>query len=149
MTEIEERVVFDSIEIQKILPHRYPFVLVDKIVELVPGERVVGVKNVTINEPFFQGHFPGYPVMPGVLVLEAMGQTAAILVRSSPQASKEQLFFFVGANNVKWRKQVVPGDSLRIHMHSLKKKRMIWMMSGEVTCRGQLVASADVSAAQG
>ena len=149
MTDTENKVVMDCTEIQNILPHRYPFVLVDKITELIPGESIVGIKNVTINEPFFQGHFPNYPVMPGVLILEAMGQTGAILVRSSPEADNEKLFFFVGANNVKWRKQVVPGDTLRIHMHSLKKKRMLWMMTGEITVDGQIVASADVSAAQG
>jgi len=105
--------IFDIQKIMSILPHRYPFIMIDRILELVPGEKVVALKNVTINEPFFQGHFPGNPIMPGVLMIEAMGQAGAVLAAES-LAEKERgsLIYFMGMNKVKFRKPVVPGDQI-------------------------------------
>lgn len=146
---MSEGIVLDSIEIQKIIPHRYPFLLLDRVVEFEDNQRIVGIKNVTINEPFFQGHFPGRPVMPGVLVMEAMAQTAAILaIKSSDGVMKGKTVFLVGANDFKWKRMVQPGDTLRIEMKSYKKRRPIWIMSGEVSVDGELVASGTLSAAE-
>ncbi len=147
---MDEKVIYDVRQIQKILPHRYPFLMIDKIVEFVDNERVVGIKNVTINEPFFQGHFPGRPVMPGVMLLESMAQTAAILAKSSTDGvNPGKTVFLIGATDFKWKKMVLPGDTLRIEMLSVKKRRPIWVMSGSVTVDGKLVASGTISAAEG
>jgi 3-hydroxyacyl-[acyl-carrier-protein] dehydratase len=144
-----ESVIYDVSRIQEIIPHRYPFLLVDRIVELEDNHRIVGLKAVTINEPFFPGHFPGRPVMPGVLILEAMAQTAAILARVSTDGVAEGKYvFLVGATDCKWKKQVLPGDVLRIEMRSVKKRRPLWILEGEVTVDGKLVASATISAAE-
>jgi 3-hydroxyacyl-[acyl-carrier-protein] dehydratase len=143
----EGGVVFDSVQIQDIIPHRYPFLLVDKIIEFVDNQRIVGIKNVTINEPFFMGHFPGQPVMPGVLILEAMAQTAAILAkRSVDGVNPTKSVFLVGATDFKWKRKVVPGDTLRIVMTSVRKRRPIWVMQGEVFVEGKLVATGTMSA---
>jgi 3-hydroxyacyl-[acyl-carrier-protein] dehydratase len=142
-----DNIVFDATQIQEIIPHRYPFLLIDKIAEFVDNERIVGVKAVTFNEPFFQGHFPGRPVMPGVLILESMAQTAAILAKKSTDGVAEgKYIFLVGATDVKWKRQVVPGDTLFIEMVSEKKRRPIWKMRGTVRVNGNVVASAIVSA---
>jgi 3-hydroxyacyl-[acyl-carrier-protein] dehydratase len=139
--------LWDTVEIMKYLPHRYPFLLVDKIVEFEDAVRIVGIKNVTMNEPFFQGHFPGHPVMPGVLILEAMAQTAALMARLSKDgAARENTIYLVGANDFKWKKMVLPGDTLRIEMSSVKKRRPLWMMSGVVTVDGSVVAQGTLSA---
>lgn len=144
-----EQVIFDTAKIQEILPHRYPFLFVDKVVEFVDNHRIVAVKSVTMNEWFFQGHFPGRPVMPGVLILEAMAQTAAILARVSEDGvTPGKYVFLVGATDVKWKKQVVPGDTLRIEMESVKKRRPLWVMSGKVFVEDKLVASGTISAAE-
>lgn len=144
-----DEAIYDSIRIQQVIPHRYPFLLVDKIVELVDNERVVGIKNVTVNEPFFTGHFPGRPVMPGVLIIEAMAQTAAILaIESTDGVKKGHTVFLVGASDFKWKRQVVPGDTLRIEMTSIRKRRPLWIMGGVVTVDGKLVASGTISAAE-
>ena len=136
-------------EIMEILPHRYPFLLVDRIIEFVDSERCVGLKNVTINEPFFQGHFPGRPVMPGVLILEAMAQVAAVLARrSNDGVGENKTVFLVGIDDVKFRQMVVPGDQLEIRMVSIRKRRPVWVMGGEVFVNGKLVASGKISAAE-
>lgn len=139
--------VLDILEIQKVLPHRYPFLLVDRIVEILPMERVVGIKNVTINEPFFQGHFPGNPIMPGVLILEAMAQTGGFLLLNTENDPSGKLVYFTGINNVKFRKPVVPGDQLRFEVEFLKLRRNICKMQGKAFVDDKMVCEADLSAA--
>ncbi|WP_053954717.1 3-hydroxyacyl-ACP dehydratase FabZ [Inediibacterium massiliense] len=114
--------MLNNIEIQNIIPHRYPFLLVDKIVEMEPGKRAVGIKNVTINEPFFQGHFPGNPIMPGVLMVEAMAQVGAVSVLSMEE-NKGKLAVFTGIDDAKFRRQVVPGDTLKIEVNMVSLRR--------------------------
>jgi beta-hydroxyacyl-ACP dehydratase FabZ len=113
----------DILNIMKSLPHRYPFLLIDRVLELVPGEKVVALKNVSINEPFFQGHFPGNPIMPGVLIIEAMGQAGAILAAGSvSEEDHGSLIYFMGMDRVKFRKPVVPGDQLVLELKFLKRR---------------------------
>ena len=140
---------FDLQQIMDIIPHRYPFLLLDKIVEFIDGERVVGIKNVTANEPYFAGHFPGRPVMPGVLLIECMAQTAAILAKVSKDGVLPgKTVFLVGADNVKFRKQVVTGDTLRIEMTSVKRRRPLWIMDGVISIDGKPVTSGTISAVE-
>ena len=142
--EIEQKVVFNITDILRILPHRYPFLMVDRIVELETGKRIVGLKNVTINEPFFQGHFPGVPVMPGVLVIEAMAQVAGIMTYAEEPDIKEKLIYFTGIENAKFRRPVVPGDQLRIEMELLNRRNHFGTMKGRAEVDGRLVAEATV-----
>ncbi len=142
-----ESIVLDILEIQKVLPHRYPFLLVDRIVDLVPMERVVGIKNVTMNEPFFQGHFPGNPIMPGVLILEAMAQTGGFLLLNTENDPSGKLVYFTGINKVKFRKPVVPGDQLRFEIEFLKLKRNICKMKGLAFVEDKMVCEAELTAA--
>lgn len=132
----------DVTMIQKIIPHRYPLLLVDRILE-VNENRVVGVKNVTINEPFFQGHFPGHPIMPGVLILEALAQTGGCAALTM-EANKGKLAYFMSINNAKFRKPVVPGDVLRLEMDILKKKLGIMQCHGTAKVDGEVAAEADL-----
>ncbi len=143
----KEGVIFDINAIHRILPHRYPFLLVDKIVHLELDKKVVGIKNVTINEPFFQGHFPGQPVMPGVLILEAMAQTGGILLLNSFLDPSTKLVLFMGINNAKFRKQVLPGDQLVIETELVSKKSKYVQMSAKAFVDDKLVAEADFMAA--
>jgi len=142
----KEGVIFDINAISKVLPHRYPFLLVDKIIHLEIDKKVIGVKCVTINEPFFQGHFPGQPIMPGVLILEAMGQTGGILLLNSLPNYQEKLVYFMQINNVKFRKPVVPGDQIFMELELTSKKSRIFVMSGKAYVNDQLVAEADFMA---
>src|SRR6266446_9405974 len=135
--------VMDIDAIRKILPHRYPMLLVDRIVEIEP-ERIVGIKNVTANEPFFNGHFPDFPVMPGVLIIEAMAQTAGVLVLKSIEDRHSKLVLLVSVEYAKFRRQVVPGDQLRMELTMLKRKASVAKMSGRATVDGVLVAEAEV-----
>lgn len=139
--------VFDSEAIERLLPHKYPMLLVDRILELVPGERVVGIKNVTRNEPFFNGHFPGHPVMPGVLIVEAMGQTGGVLLLNSVDNPETKVVYFMGLENVKFRKPVTPGDQLRFTVEMLLFRRGICKMKGSAYVDNTLVAEAEMSAA--
>jgi beta-hydroxyacyl-ACP dehydratase FabZ len=135
--------ILDVNDIRRILPHRYPFLLVDRIVEL-EAERVVGIKNVTANEPFFAGHFPEFPVMPGVLIVEAMAQTAGVLVLKNIPDRDEKLVFLVSVDAARFRKPVVPGDTLRLEMTVIKRKGSVAKMAGRATVDGVLVAEAEV-----
>jgi 3-hydroxyacyl-[acyl-carrier-protein] dehydratase len=148
MAEAQQKVTMDIMEIQKWLPHRYPFLLIDKVLDLVPDSYIVAQKNVTINEQFFEGHFPDKPVMPGVLICEAMAQAAAVFARySEPVLLKEKNLFLVGADGFKWKKMVLPGDTLTITMRSVRKRNPLWVMEGDVTVDGTIVATGTISAA--
>ena len=143
-------VVFDINAIKKMLPHRYPFLLVDKIVELDVGKRIVGVKNVTVNEPFFQGHFPQKPVMPGVLIIEAMAQTGGILLLSFLDSYEGKLAYFTSIDKAKFRKQVIPGDQLFFEVEVLDRKRNIFKLKGRAyknSLDGELAAEAEIMTA--
>jgi beta-hydroxyacyl-ACP dehydratase FabZ len=135
--------VLDINEIRSYLPHRYPFLLVDRIIEL-EADRIVGIKNVTVNEPFFNGHFPDFPVMPGVLIVEAMAQTAGVLVLKSIPDRDKKLVLLVAIENARFRKPVVPGDTLRLEMSVIKRKASVAKMAGRATVDGVLVAEAEV-----
>ncbi len=133
----------DVREIQKKIPHRYPFLMIDKVVDVVPGESAVGVKNVSINEPQFQGHFPGKAVMPGVLIIESMAQTAAVLVVHTLGANSEgKLVYFMSVENARFRSPVMPGDCMRIHVEKLRRRGNVWKFQGEVKVDGNVVAQA-------
>jgi 3-hydroxyacyl-[acyl-carrier-protein] dehydratase len=136
----------DILQIMELLPHRYPFLLIDKLVELVPNESAVGIKNVTFNEPFFQGHFPGRPIMPGVLIIEAMAQTAACVVVQAMPKSDKRLVYFMSVENARFRKPVVPGDQLRIHVKKERNRGNVWRFTGEARVDGQLMAEATYTA---
>ena len=135
-------------EIQKLLPHRYPFLLVDRVVEYVPGQSITAIKNVTINEPFFQGHFPGLPVMPGMLILEALAQAGGVLVSKSLDGPLgDRIFMFTGVEKAKFRRPVVPGDQLVLRCFNFKRRLTLCKMSAQATVDGQVVAEAELSAA--
>jgi beta-hydroxyacyl-ACP dehydratase FabZ len=142
-SDTEKHVIYGIADILKFLPHRYPFLLVDRIVELDDGQRIVGLKNVTINEPFFQGHFPGAPVMPGVLIIESMAQVAGVLFYRNALDDKK-LIMFTSIENAKFRRPVLPGDQLRIEMVLLNRRGNFGRMSGRATVDGKLVAEAIV-----
>ncbi len=134
----------DIAEILRALPHRYPFLMVDRILDLEPGKRVVGIKNVTINEPFFAGHFPGHPIMPGVLIVEAMAQVGGVLLMQSVPDPKNKVVYFVKLDNVKFRKPVWPGDQLRFELEVVKLKEKIAQMHGDAFVGEDLVCEADM-----
>jgi 3-hydroxyacyl-[acyl-carrier-protein] dehydratase len=141
---------YDIQKILQFLPHRYPFLLVDRVLELEPGDRIVALKNVTINEPFFQGHFPGKPVMPGVLIIEAMAQAGGLLAyESSPADNHGQLIYFMGMDKVRFRKPVVPGDQLIFEAKILKLRTKVAKMTGTASVNKQLVAEAELMASFG
>ncbi|NOZ69109.1 MAG: 3-hydroxyacyl-ACP dehydratase FabZ [Deferribacteres bacterium] len=136
--------MMNSREIQNILPHRFPFLLVDRITEIQPNAKAVGIKNVTINEPFFQGHFPDYPIMPGVLVIEAMAQVSGILAFHS--GAKGKSVFFMSIEKAKFRKPIVPGDQLRLEVNVLQHRSNVWKFSGQAFVDTRLVAEAEFTA---
>ncbi|MCP9455028.1 MAG: 3-hydroxyacyl-ACP dehydratase FabZ [Nitrospira sp.] len=136
----------EQVEIQGFLPHRYPFLLVDRVKELEPGVRVTAIKNVTVNEPFFQGHFPGRPVMPGVLIIEAMAQAGGVLVFKSGWPSGKPVVYMTGIDEAKFRKPVVPGDQLRFEIEVLKKRPPFWKMQGKAYVDNEMVCEAVVTA---
>ena len=139
--------MYDIQKIMNLLPHRYPFIMIDRVVELVPNEKVVALKNVTINEPFFQGHFPKNPVMPGVLIIEAMGQAGAILAAESlPKENQASLIYFMGMDKVKFRKPVVPGDQIIFELRFLRRRAMVFKMSGIAFVDKKRVAEAELMA---
>ncbi len=135
--------MMDIGEILKIIPHRYPFLLVDRILEVEPGRRAVGLKQVTINEPFFQGHFPGYPIMPGVLIVEALAQVGAVAVLSLPE-NRDRLALFAGIDNFRFRKPVVPGDSLRLEVELTRMRGTVGKGQARALVDGQVVADGEL-----
>ena len=139
-----ERIVYGITDIMRFLPHRYPFLLVDRIVKVEGDQRIVGLKNVTINEQFFQGHFPGAPVMPGVLIIESMAQVAGVLIYRDLPNKEKKLIYFTGIENAKFRRPVVPGDQLRIEMEFLNRRSNFGKMQGRATVDGKLAAEAIV-----
>ncbi|MEL6873016.1 MAG: 3-hydroxyacyl-ACP dehydratase FabZ [Pseudomonadota bacterium] len=137
----------DVAKVMKLLPHRYPFLLVDGIREMDGDTSAVGLKNVTINEPFFQGHFPQYPVMPGVLIIEGLAQTAgALCVHSLGEDYKAELVYFMGIDKAKFRKPVLPGDQLHYHVRKIRNRGRVWRFQGEAKVDGKVVAEAEISA---
>ena len=142
--------VYDISTIMKYLPHRYPFILIDRIIDLVPGDKIVALKNVTINEPYFQGHFPGNPIMPGVLIIEAMAQAGGVLAYESRPADKRGgLVFFMGMDKVRFRKPVLPGDQIIFEAQILKFRTKVAKMWGTAKVEGNLVAEAELMASFG
>ena len=141
--EAATETVLDIVAIKKIIPHRYPLLLVDRIIEMVPGERVVGLKSVTGNEPFFEGHFPDYPVMPGVLIIEALAQTGAVMML---QESEVQIPFLAGIDKARFRRQVVPGDQLRLEVVVLRARAGTCKMTAKAFVDGELAAEAEIMA---
>lgn len=136
----------NTLDIMKILPHRYPFLLVDRITEFEAGKRIIGKKNVTINEPFFLGHFPDHPIMPGVLILEAMAQVGGVYAILAKEVGENQVPYFVGIDKAKFRKPVLPGDVLTLELELLNVRRGIYNFKGTATVDGKRVAEAELKA---
>jgi 3-hydroxyacyl-[acyl-carrier-protein] dehydratase len=137
----------DILQLMKMLPHRYPMLMIDRLDEIVPEHSAVGIKNVTVNEPCFQGHFPNKPIMPGVLIVEAMAQTAAALVVYSMGGTAEgRLVYFMSIEDARFRKLVVPGDTLRVHVERIHKRGNVWKFRGEARVAGALCAEATYTA---
>jgi 3-hydroxyacyl-[acyl-carrier-protein] dehydratase len=151
MTEpVMEGTALDAVDVagvMEMIPHRYPFLLVDRVVDIVPDRSATGIKNVTINESFFQGHFPRQPVMPGVLIVEAMAQTAAVLVvRTLGSSAAGKLVYFMSIDNARFRRPVTPGDQLRIHVAKERSRANVWKFAAEAKVDGKLVAEATYAA---
>ena len=150
MDSLDSKSVVDRIEIRRIMdmiPHRYPFLLVDRVIDLVKGQSATGIKNVTINEPFFQGHFPGHPVMPGVLIVEAMAQTAGVVVTHSLEVDDQaKVVYFMSIESARFRKPVTPGDTLHIHVSKRAQRGTAWKFTGQAKVDGVVVADASYSA---
>src|SRR5690349_10240215 len=143
----ERIAVIDMQRIMEMIPHRYPFLMIDRVIDVVPNESAVGLKNVSINEPFFQGHFPQRPVMPGVLIIEAMAQTAAVLVVQTLGPDAEgKLVYFMTVDNARFRKPVVPGDTLLVHVTKERHRGNVWKFAAEAKVDGRLVAEATYAA---
>lgn len=139
--------IFDVEKIIQCLPHRYPFLLVDKIISFEPNHKIIGVKNVTFNEPHFMGHFPNHPIMPGVLIIEAMAQAGALIVMADPEFdAKDKVVYFMSIDSAKFRKPVVPGDVLELHVEQIQSRSNIRKLSGVAIVDGQKVAEAQFSA---
>lgn len=150
MDSVESGEVVDQIDIERIMeliPHRYPFLLIDRMVDIVPGESATGIKNVTVNEPCFQGHFPGHPIMPGVLIVESMAQTSAALVMQTLGKDAEgRVVYFMSVEGARFRKPVTPGDVMRINVKKQARRGNVWKFQGEATVEGNVVAEATYTA---
>ena len=146
-TEVQDGTrVIEVDEIMQMIPHRYPFLLVDRVVDVIPNLRAVGIKNVSANEPFFQGHFPGHPIMPGVLIVEAMAQTSAVLVIETRGKSAYSLVYFMTIDQARFRKPITPGDTVKIHVEKQRRRGNVWKFYGEARVDGSLMAEATYSA---
>jgi len=138
---------YNIAQIMRAIPHRYPFLLIDRVIDLISGESAIGVKNVSINENFFQGHFPSEPVMPGVLLIESMAQTAAVLVVATLGPDAEgKLVYFMSIEGAKFRRPVVPGDQVMVHVTKVQRRMNVWKFSGQAKVDGQIVAEATFAA---
>ena len=138
--------MLDIQDIMKVLPHRYPFLLVDRILEIEENRKIVGLKNVTINEPFFQGHFPGHPIMPGVLIIEAMAQVGGMLLMGSVNDHQDKVVYFMSLDKVKFRRPVRPGDQLRFELEIVQMRGPVCKMTGVARVDGEVVAEAEMAA---
>ncbi len=137
----------DIIRIMEMIPHRYPFLMIDKVVDVIADKSAVGIKNVTVNEPFFQGHFPSQPIMPGVLIIEAMAQTSAILVVQTLGAAAEgKLVYFMAVDSARFRKPIAPGDRVYVHVEKIRNRGNVWKFKGEAKVDGALMAEATYTA---
>ena len=146
-TEVQDgNRVIEVEEIMQMIPHRYPFLLVDRVVDVNPDLRAVGIKNVSINEPFFQGHFPGHPIMPGVLIVEAMAQTSAVLVIETRGKSADSMVYFMTIDHARFRKPITPRDTVKIHVEKQRRRGNVWKFYGEARVDGSLMAEATYSA---
>ena len=144
-----EHVSMDIHHIMSLLPHRYPFLLVDKVTDCIPGERLSAIKNVTVNEPFFQGHFPQRPVMPGVIILEAMAQATGLLAYATVgKPDDDTLYYLVGIDKVRFRRPVEPGDTLQLEAQLKRTRRNIWMFGASASVDGEQVSAADLMCAE-
>ena len=137
--------MLDIMEIQKMLPHRYPFLFVDRVLEVEPGKRIVGIKNVSMDEPFFQGHFPSRPIMPGVLIVEAMAQVSGVLVYKTSETD-DKVVYFMSVEKAKFRKPVVPGDQLRLEVEALQSRGKVWKFKGRALVDDKVVCEAEFMA---
>jgi len=147
VTPPETETEIDIERIMEMIPHRYPFLLIDRVRDIVADTSAVGIKNVTMNEPFFQGHFPGHPIMPGVLIIESMAQTAAVLVVSTlGEESEGKLVYFMTVDNARFRKPVTPGDTVHVHVEKIRSRGPVWKFKGEAKVDGVLMAEATFSA---
>ena len=150
MDSIDSQNTVKAIDIERIMemiPHRYPFLMIDRVVDLVPGEGAIGIKNVSVNEPFFQGHFPTHPVMPGVLIVEAMAQTAAIVVvHWLGRKAEGKLVYFMSVENARFRKPVTPGDTMHVHVTKRASRGNVWKFSAQAKVDGVVVSDATYSA---
>ena len=142
----EPDIVMDAIEVQAILPHRYPFLLVDRVVAFDSGRRAVGLKNVTVNDPYFQGHFPGRPIFPGVLIVEALAQLGGVLVIRSSSVEGSPIVYLTGIDKAKFRKPVIPGDQIRLEVEVIKRRPPFWKMQGKAFVGNDLVCEAESTA---
>jgi len=142
----EDGRTIDVQEIMEMIPHRYPFLLIDKVTKIVPDATAVGIKNVTINEPFFQGHFPNRPIMPGVLIIEALAQTSAILVLETTGQKAGSIVYFMTVDNARFRKPIGPGDQVHLHVEKQRSRGNVWKFRGEARVDGKLMAEATYSA---
>jgi len=137
----------DIVQVMRMIPHRYPMLMIDRVVDVIPNVSAVGIKNVSVNEPFFQGHFPGHPVMPGVLVIESMAQTAGVLVVATLGPDAEgKLVYFMTIDEARFRKPITPGDTVRIHVAKVRNRGNVWKFKGEAIVDGQVRAEALYSA---
>jgi len=142
----EDERIIEVQEIMKMIPHRYPFLLIDRVTKIVPDATAVGIKNVTVNEPFFQGHFPNRPIMPGVLIVEALAQTSAILVLETTGQKAGSVVYFMTVDNARFRKPIGPGDQVHLHVEKQRSRGNVWKFRGEARVDGKLMAEATYSA---